>query len=213
MEKIVDMLDLLDVTAQWLVDPNNEEYCAELNKIKSNLIIKAFLPMEAKKALVQEVIMRVTTADNPLYGFAENLELSLTFDVLMAYTNIEWRTSYEVKCAPFYDILWGSGICDEIISRCRADYERVLKLIEMSLSFSNLTSLIDTIKEINPESLEKTMQEINKLKLDIDPGVIHDLALLSRDADPLLHQMADTVEAAAYDATTQDSGDEKVVRE
>ena len=38
MEKIVDMLDLLDVTAQWLVDPNNEEYCAELNKIKSNLI-------------------------------------------------------------------------------------------------------------------------------------------------------------------------------
>ena len=57
------------------------------------------------------------------------------------------------------------------------------------------------------------MQEINKLKLDIDPGVIHDLALLSRDADPLLHQMADTVEAVAYDATTQDSGDEKVVRE
>ena len=100
-----------------------------------------------------------------------------------------------------------------VISRCRADYERVLKLIEMSLSFSNLTSLIDTIKEINPESLEKTMQEINKLKLDIDPGVIHDLALLSRDADPLLHQMADTVEAVAYDATTQDSGDEKAVRE
>ena len=61
--------------------------------------------------------------------------------------------------------------------------------------------------------LPETMQEINKLKLDIDPGVIHDLALLSRDADPLLHQMADTVEAVAYDATTQDSGDEKVVRE
>lgn len=209
MVKTVDVLDLLEAASQWLVEPENEQYRTELNKIKSEIVIRSFLPMDAKKTLVQDVIMKVMTADPSLYGFADALELSLTFDVLLSYTNIEWQTSYEVKCDSFYDILWGSGVCDDIINRCRSDYERTVKLIEMSLSCDNLKSLIETIKNINPDSLEKTMKEINKLKLDIDPKIIRDLAQLSRSTDPLLNQVADVVEATAYKAAQEVSGVEE----
>ena len=213
MEKIVDMLDLLDVTAQWLVDPNNEEYCAELNKIKSNLIIKAFLPMEAKKALVQEVIMRVTTADNPLYGFAENLELSLTFDVLMAYTNIEWEDGLEVKDAAFYDSLWASGVCDMILEYCRSDYERVVRMVENMFSFENLYNLVETINKMTPDSVDELTKEVKRIRLESDPQILHDYATLARAGDPILHKMADAIEETAYKAAKEEIPEEKGAKE
>lgn len=108
----VDILELLETASSWLVSPEDKEVEKKFNEIKNQIIVKAFLPLTMKNALVKKAIFDLQTSDDSIDEFPQALEISLLFNVLLAYTNIEWEDGLEVKDVAFYDILWASGVCD-----------------------------------------------------------------------------------------------------
>ena len=108
----VDILDLLETASSWLVSPEDKEVEKKFSEIKNHIVVKSFLPLTMKNALVKRAIFDLRTSDDSIDEFPQALEISLLFNVLLAYTNIEWEDGLEVKDAAFYDILWASGVCD-----------------------------------------------------------------------------------------------------
>ena len=204
----VDILDLLETASSWLVSPENKEAEKKFNEIKNQIIVKSFLPLTMKNALVKKAIFDLRTSDDSIDEFPQALEISLLFNVLFAYTNIEWEDGLEVKDAAFYDILWASGVCDMILEYCRPDYERVVRMVENMFSFENLYSLVETINKMTPDSVEELTKEVKRIRLESDPKILHDYATLARSSDPLLHKVADAVEETAYKAVNTGSEEE-----
>lgn len=201
----VDILDLLETASSWLVSPDDKEAEKKFNEIKNQIIVKSFLPLTMKNALVKKAIFDLRTSDDSIDEFPQALEISLLFNVLLAYTNIEWEDGLEVKDAAFYDILWASGVCDMILEYCRPDYERVVRMVENMFSFENLYSLVETINKMTPDSVEELTKEVKRIRLESDPKILHDYATLARASDPILHKIADAVEETAYKAVNTGS--------
>lgn len=208
-KKIVDILDLLEASSTWLAFPDDEVARKNFDEIKNKIVIKSFLPLEMKNALVKKAIFDIRTSDDRIDEFPQALEISLLFNVLLAYTNIEWEDGLEVKDAAFYDILWASGVCDMILEYCRPDYERVVRMVENMFSFENLYNLVDIINKMTPDSVEELTKEVRRIRLDTDPKILHDFATMARAGDPLLHKMADAVEETAYKAVKGEISEEK----
>lgn len=206
----VDILDLLETASSWLVSPEDKEAEKKFNEIKNQIIVKSFLPLTMKNALVKKAIFDLRTSDDSIDEFPQALEISLLFNVLLAYTNIEWEDGLEVKDAAFYDILWASGVCDVILEYCRSDYERVVRMVENMFSFENLYNLVETINKMTPDSVDELTKEVKRIRLESDPQILHDYATLARAGDPILHKMADAIEDTAYKAA---KGDEEVAKE
>ena len=196
----VDILDLLETASSWLVSPEDKEAEKKFNEIKNQIIVKSFLPLTMKNALVKKAIFDLRTSDDSIDEFPQALEISLLFNVLLAYTNIEWEDGLEVKDAAFYDILWASGVCDMVLEYCRSDYERVVRMVENMFSFENLYNLVETINKMTPDSVEELTKEVKRIRLESDPQILHDYATLARAGDPILHKMADAIEDTAYKA-------------
>ena len=199
----VDILDLLETASSWLVSPEDKEVEKKFNEIKNQIIVKSFLPLTMKNALVKKAIFDLRTSD----------EISLLFKVLLEYTNIKWEDGLEVKDAAFYDILWASGVCDMILEYCRSDYERVVRMVENMFSFENLYNLVETINKMTPDSVEELTKEVKRIRLESDPQILHDYATLARAGDPILHKMADAIEDTAYKAANVEIPEGKDAKE
>ena len=52
----VDILDLLETASSWLVSPEDKEAEKKFNEIKNQIIVKSFLPLTMKNALVKKAI-------------------------------------------------------------------------------------------------------------------------------------------------------------
>ena len=209
----VDILDLLETASSWLVSPEDKEVEKKFNEIKNQIIVKSFLPLTMKNALVKKAIFDLRTSDDSIDEFPQALEISLLFNVLLEYTNIKWEDGLEVKDAAFYDILWASGVCDTILEYCRSDYERVVRMVENMFSFENLYNLVETINKMTPDSVEELTKEVKRIRLESDPQILHDYATLARAGDPILHKMADAIEETAYKAAKEEIPEEKGAKE
>lgn len=209
----VDILDLLEIASSWLVYPENKEAEKKFNEIKNQIVVKSFLPLTMKNALVKKAIFDLRTSDDSIDEFPQALEISLLFNVLLEYTNIKWEDGLEVKDAAFYDILWASGVCDMILEYCRSDYERVVRMVENMFSFENLYNLVETINKMTPDSVDELTKEVKRIRLESDPQILHDYATLARAGDPILHKMADAIEETAYKAAKEEIPEEKDAKE
>lgn len=209
----VDILDLLETASSWLVSPEDKEVGKKFNEIKNQIIVKSFLPLTMKNALVKKAIFDLRTSDDSIDEFPQALEISLLFNVLLEYTNIKWEDGLEVKDAAFYDILWASGVCDMILEYCRSDYERVVRMVENMFSFENLYNLVETINKMTPDSVDELTKEVRRIRLESDPQILHDYATLARAGDPILHKMADAVEETAYKVVKGEIPEEKDAKE
>lgn len=209
-ENKIDILDLLETASSWLVSPEDKEVEKKFHEIKNQIVVKSFLPLTMKNALVKRAIFDLRTSDDSIDEFPQALEISLLFNVLLAYTNIEWEDGLEVKDAAFYDILWASGVCDMILEYCRSDYERVVRMVENMFSFENLYKLVETINKMTPDSVEELTKEVKRIRLESNPQILHDYATLARAGDPILHKMADAVEGSAYKAASAESQEDDI---
>ena len=81
----VDILDLLETASSWLVSPEDSEAEKKFNEIKNQIVVKSFLPLTMKSALVKKAIFDLRTSDDSIDEFPQALEISLLFNVLLAY--------------------------------------------------------------------------------------------------------------------------------
>ena len=135
----------------------------------------------------------------------------MTFNALLAYTNIDSDIIDAVKDYDFYDILWASGICDYILQYCADDYKRVSDMVYHMLSFENLSVLIDELKGMDPNSINELTQEFKKFRLETKPESLIALGNIAASSDPILHSIKHNIEDGALNAVKETESEDNGV--
>ena len=146
--------EILDICDQFTKHPEDETAVKAYNDMLRNLVIRAYLPMQEKVvALVRMVMDSDKDIDVPEAFFTAGLEIACCFDGLLSYVNIEPEVNPDIKSYENYDLIYQSGLADYILEYCGKDYERLVRMMERTLSYENLTDLVQSMREMDTGSL------------------------------------------------------------
>lgn len=198
----IDIDDVIKSASDFLLHPEDEAITAEFEKIKRQLIIKKHLPIAQREAVILKTLIDVRSIDSELNlgQIANAFEISLTFNAILAYTNIDPDINVIYKDDIFYDVLWESGFIDYILNFCRSDYERVEKQIYQAVSYNNMVQLMENIDALNLDKMDDLTKKIKDYTLDMDPDMIKNLAEIAKMNDPLLNDLKNNLVEGAYKA-------------
>lgn len=196
-ENEIELIDVLLAAAEFLDDPQNKEKEDAFNDIKQRTIVRSFLPLRRKSAVLKLILKDIQSADTAVYDFATVVELALTFDGLLAYTNINKNINTILKDYEFYDILIASGYCDMILEYCKRDYDRIKDMTDRLVSYQNIGDLLLALSDLNHESIDNLTKAIERLKLEIDPKMVHDVAEIVAGQDKSVHEINDIMQDTA----------------
>lgn len=202
--------EILDICDQFTKHPEDETAVKAYNDMLQNLVIRAYLPMQEKVvALVRMVIDSDKDIDVPEAFFTAGLEIACCFDGLLSYVNIEPEVNPDIKSYENYDLIYQSGLADYILEYCGKDYERLVRMMERTLSYENLTDLVQSMREMDTGSLRELVNTLRNMKDEIDPEVIKNIADIARMNDPALNDLKDTIDNEAVDKAFEEKTDEK----
>ena len=202
--------EILDICDQFTKHPEDETAVKAYNNMLQNLVIRAYLPMQEKVvALVRMVMDSDKDIDVPEAFFTAGLEIACCFDGLLSYVNIEPEVNPDIKSYENYDLIYQSGLADYILEYCGKDYERLVRMMERTLSYENLTDLVQSMREMDTGSLRELVNNLRNMKDEIDPEVIKNIADIARMNDPALNDLKDTIDNEAVDKAFEEKTDEK----
>ena len=202
--------EILNICDAFVKNPEDEATVKAYNDMLKGLIIRAYLPMQEKViALVRMIMDSDKDIDVPETFFTAGLEIACCFDGLLSYVNIDPEVNLEIKNYENYDLIYQSGLADYILEYCGKDYERLVCMMERTLSYQNLTELIQSIREINVGGLSEAAEKIREIKDEIDPEVIKNIADIARMNDPALNNLKDTINNEAVDKVFEKKTEEK----
>lgn len=202
--------EILDICDQFTKHPEDETAVKMYNDMLQNLVIRAYLPMQEKVvALVRMVMDSDKDIDVPEAFFTAGLEIACCFDGLLSYVNIEPEVNPDIKSYENYDLIYQSGLADYILEYCGKDYERLVRMMERTLSYENLTDLVQSMREMDTGSLRELVNTLRNMKDEIDPEVIKSIADIARMNDPALNDLKDTIDNEAVDKAFEEKTDEK----
>lgn len=190
--------EVLKVCADFISAPEDTEKVAAYNDMCQNLVIKSYMPMQEKViAIVRIVLDSDKDYEMPATFFMAGVEIASLFDGLMSYTNLEQNLTIDDKNYENYDLLYQSGFADYILQFCQKDYDRLVHMIERTMSFENLNELTNSMREMNVGALEGLTNELRNCKKDLDPEVLRDMADILRYNDPNLGRLKEVLETEA----------------
>lgn len=200
--------EVLKVCSDFIENPENEENTKKYNDMLKNLVIRTYLPIQEKTiALVRMVIDSDKDIDVGAEFFTSGLELACCFDGLLSYVNIEPEVNLETKNYENYDLIYQSGLADYILEYCGKDYERLVRMLERTLSYENLLELTESMKQMDTGSLRELTNEIKNATKEADPELVKNLADIMRMNDPNLYELKTMVEAQAADEAQKNTGE------
>lgn len=203
--------EILDICDQFTKHPEDETAVKAYNDMLQNLVIRAYLPMQEKVvALVRMVMDSDKDIDVPEAFFTAGLEIACCFDGLLSYVNIEPEVNPDIKSYENYDLIYQSGLADYILEYCGKDYERLVRMMERTLSYENLTDLVQSMREMDTGSLRELVNTLRNMKDEVDPEVIKNIADIARMNDPALNDLKDTIDNEAVDKAFEEKTDEKL---
>lgn len=202
--------EILNVCDAFVKNPEDEATVKAYNNMLKGLVIRAYLPMQEKViALVRMIMDSDKDIDVPETFFTAGLEIACCFDGLLSYVNIDPEVNLEIKNYENYDLIYQSGLADYILEYCGKDYERLVRMMERTLSYQNLTELIQSIREINVGGLSEAAEKIREIKDEIDPEVIRNIADIARMNNPALNNLKDTIDNEAVDKAFEEKTEGK----
>ena len=202
--------DILKVCKEFIDSPEDEQTLSAYNSMLQELKVRAYLPMQEKViALVRMIIDSDKDFDVPAAFFTAGLEIAWLFDGLLSYVNIEPEVNIDIKNYENYDLIYQSGLADYIIEFCGKDYDRLVRMMERTLSYQNLMELVQSIREVDVGGLSEVTEKIRGMKDEIDPEVIKNIADIARMNDPALNTLKDTIDNEAVDKAFEKKTEEK----
>lgn len=195
----ISILDLFEVLGDFVADPADEEAAQKVSDYKSKLVIRNFLPMKQKEAAMLKTLYDIQAVDVESHHFSAAMEISLTFNALLAYVvNIDYDIEEALKDEIFYDVFWVSGMGDYILSFCEKDYNRLRDMVERMVSFENLKELLEEVSKMAPDSIDRLTDMFKSFSLKDNSELIRNLADIARHQDPLLTKVKDSVVEGAW---------------
>lgn len=192
--------EVLEAANKFLLDPENEEKLIVYNSIKEKLIIKKHLSLAQRENIILRSLIDIRSSDEEMnLGQISNaFEISLTFNALLSYTNIEPDFSPVYKNDIVYDILWESGLMEYILEFCEKDYDRVEKQFYQIISYQNLINLIENMDSLKLENIEELTNSFKNFSLKLDPAVVKNLAEIAKFNDPFVQNLKDEIVQSSY---------------
>lgn len=192
MEKI-EFQEVIKICNDFIHNPSNE-HLKKLEDLKAKLTIRTYLPMQEKVIILYKVTMDADKSTELATSvFSAGLELSFCFNALLAYTNINANIPKEWKIYESYDAIYQSGLADHILQYCSTDYNRLIRMMERTLSYANLRELIDTFAQVQPKNINQALEEFKRFREGATPEMLHDMADILRLNDPSLYQLKESM--------------------
>lgn len=190
--------EALKICEEFIAAPENEEKVTAYNDMCQQLIVRTYLPIQEKViALIRIVIDSDKDYDVPASFFTAGVEMACLFDGLISYTNLVQDLGIDEKNYENYDLLYQSGFADYILQFCEKDYGRLVRMMERTMSFENLTELTNSLREMNVGALDNLTNELKNMKNEIDPAVLKDMADIMRYNDPKLQNIKEMIDSDA----------------
>lgn len=199
MEQTINFNDVLKICNTYLENPGDANKQKLMQELQNRIIIRAYLPMGDKViALYKMILDNDKSVDLHSSIFTVGMELSCLFNGLLAYTNIIDITD-ELKTYESYDTLYQSGLADYIWEYCFGDYEKLVRLFERAVNYTNLVELTETISKMDSKGIDEILSNFKTIKNSLDSQTIQNLADIAKYNDPLLHQIKTDVVDGALD--------------
>lgn len=192
--KKINFVEFIKVCEEFISNPSDSAKREAYNEMLSDIVVRSYLPMDEKVlALYKAAIDSNKSMDLPAAAFTGGLELALLFDGLLTYTNIDNDISTPCKTYEVYDIIYRSGAADYILQFCKPDYERLVRMMERTISYENLLELTQMMQKLDTLELKESIAEFKEIQSKIDPDVLKNLTLIMQYNDPMLHQLKEDV--------------------
>lgn len=198
--KIYQIYEILAAAAEWLDDPENEEKANLFETIKSQLIVREYMPLGQKEICLRKAIIDVRS-DEELMPYTASIlyEIAILFDCLLAYVvNLEPDIDNLYKDASFYDLIVMSGLKDYILSFCGEDYEDMRHMADRMITFDNLKELTKTLEVASPEAVNELTREFKNFTADTNIEMIKHLGEIMAHDDPLMTKVKGAIEEGAF---------------
>lgn len=198
--KTYQIYEILAAAAEWLNDPENEEKANLFETIKSQLIVREYMPLGQKEICLRKAIIDVRS-DEELMPYTASIlyEIAVLFDCLLAYVvNLEPDIDNLYKDASFYDLIVMSGLKDYILSFCGEDYEDMRHMADRMITFDNLKELTKTLEVASPEAVNELTREFKNFTADTNIEMIKHLSEIMAHDDPLMIKVKGAIEEGAF---------------
>ncbi len=193
---LISLEKVLEVCSNFIKSPNDIAVNKNYLDLEKELIIKSYIPMNEKILCLYKIMLNADRDMNVTEAiFTAALEMSILFDGLLIYTNIDNNTIIrELQTYENYDILYQSGFVDNILQFCQKDFDRLLKMIDRTISYSNLFDLINTISQVDTEHIPELLEKIDSISGSWSPEMLKDASDILRFNDPLIAKVKDDFE-------------------
>lgn len=198
--KTYQIYEILAAAAEWLNDPENKEKANLFETIKSQLIVREYMPLGQKEICLRKAIIDVRS-DEELMPYTASIlyEIAVLFDCLLAYVvNLEPDIDNLYKDASFYDLIVMSGLKDYILSFCGEDYEDMRHMADRMITFDNLKELTKTLEVASPEAVNELTREFKNFTADTNIEMIKHLSEIMAHDDPLMTKVKGAIEEGAF---------------
>lgn len=188
MENKIQIQVAIRAMQEYLKNPADAGAVKSFEELKRSLAIRDYLTAAEKNIVLFRILMDADRDINSTSStFAMAMDLGCVFDGLLSYTNIDSTIPQEWKTYELYDMFHMSGLVDYILQYCRKDYERLVALVDRTVSFEHLTQLVDVVRKLDNKELKQTLAEFRALQEDMDPNLIRDISDIVRYNDPSLY--------------------------
>lgn len=193
--------EFMNAILEFTNNPEDNDKVKAFEDVKSNLIIKTYLPIKDKQRIIRLVLSgSVLMTEGDYVDFALSCEMCLTLYGLLSYTNVKYDGTIIEGTPEAYDLIWSSGIGEYIQSMCDFDFKKLRELTFKEMDFYNLNDLVSTLGDFdfaNIDALTKQMKSLNdKIGDDEYRDMIHDLASIIGNNDPFVNGVREGIDSS-----------------
>lgn len=197
MEKTLDMAEVTLAAYELYQDPMNQELRAKVNDIVGKMVILSYVPLREKQAAVVKTAILLEERDKRPDEIAMQVELFFTLGVFDTYTNIKVDTDfYKIFSPEFLDAIVHCKIWDEIMDHCKYDIQSFRQLLDSTLNWRNVYTMVEEFGSIDMAHVDALVQEVREAREALGD---ENVKLLKRMADfnrPGAENFADLVGAS-----------------
>lgn len=189
----IKLSDLLGTCLEFKQKPTVENE-KKIHTLISQFQIATYIPLKQKEIILIIILNNCTTKDLDAVTTEMNLVVAKTIYGMLSYVvNLENDLEFAAFDAGAIDLLYEMEIIDNVLKFCSADYNRLEKMIEETMNFSNLVRLANLANLMAPENIDKFTQTILDMKTELTPERLDNLKSLASSGSPEWAALKETV--------------------
>lgn len=200
--------DYIIMCSDFEKNPDNTELIKDIENFISKLEIREYLPLKQKELITMEIITSLSP-DFDAPGTAAFLENGRVSKGLLSYC-VNLINDLPIISYNYFtvDAIYQYGLYEAVISRCRDDYNRLIKMIDDVVNASNIYKIVQTASLFNEDSYKDWLDSMNQLKDSLNSDSIKALIEISGLESPESAEFINTAAKMAMDSVNKEFDNE-----